>query len=66
MVDANGSVVFSRHHKPKQKAAFDEIVERDPGDDDIGESENDGEKGINHPVRHPLGVIVLRHNELKI
>lgn len=59
MVDENGSVVFSRHHEPDEEAAFHEIVERDPGDDNVGKPEDDGEEGVHDPIRHPFGVIIL-------
>lgn len=38
---------------------LDEPVDRHPGEEQVGEVLNEEEESVHHPVRQPLGVIIL-------
>lgn len=58
LVNESGTVLSGEHH-PYQKTQFKRKVEGHPVQNDITEMFDQIEKGVNHPVRQPLGVVIF-------
>jgi len=58
-VDDSGAVVVDGSHAPDHEQALAQPVEGNPASNEVSEVLQDGEKGEDHPVCEPLGVVPL-------
>ena len=50
---------MSRSHAVDEKQAFQESIQRNPPEENVGEELHQAEDSINNPVRQPLCVVAL-------
>ena len=63
LVENQGSVRLARVHQPKEEAAFEKVVKRQPRNDDVRDFKHHREAAVRHPVCQPFRVIILRQRK---